>query len=93
MKAVSGAITVRLQAAAPFAGTENEFVDLPNGDRIIEKVHGGRGRESICGMSLYNIEVAPLLHVTPDLQVMVDSGRSSDNDVAAVFGLRTHMSF
>jgi porin len=41
----------------------------------------------------YNIEVTPWLHVTPDLQVLIDPGGSSDNDVAVVYGLRMQMRF
>lgn len=41
----------------------------------------------------YSIEVAPWLHVTPDLQVLIDPGGVSDRDVAIVYGLRMHMSF
>jgi porin len=41
----------------------------------------------------YNIEVAPWLHITPDLQLIVDAGGVSDRDVAVVYGLRTHMRF
>jgi porin len=41
----------------------------------------------------YNIEVFPWLHITPDLQVLIDPGGVSDRDVAVVYGLRTHMRF
>jgi porin len=51
------------------------------------------GLNSEQGVELYyNIEIAPWLHVSPDLQVIVDPGGSSDNDVAIVYGLRMHMS-
>ena len=40
----------------------------------------------------YNIEVTPWLHITPDLQVIIDPGGSSDNDPAIVYGLRAQMS-
>ena len=41
----------------------------------------------------YNIEVKPWLHITPDLQVIIDPGGNSGNDVALVYGLRAQMSF
>ena len=41
----------------------------------------------------YNIEVAPRLHITPDLQVIINSGGFEDRDVAVVYGLRAQMSF
>ncbi|MBN1491494.1 MAG: carbohydrate porin [Phycisphaerae bacterium] len=41
----------------------------------------------------YNIEVTPWLHVTPDLQIIVDpGGGAGDRDVAIVYGLRMQMS-
>lgn len=39
----------------------------------------------------YNIEVTPWLHVSPDLQVIVDPGGTDDNDVAVVGGIRVQM--
>jgi len=42
----------------------------------------------------YNIEVTPWLHVTPDLQVVINpAGGFGDRDVAIVGGLRAQMSF
>lgn len=42
----------------------------------------------------YNIEVAPWLHITPDLQVVIRPGGGfQDRDVAVVYGLRAQMSF
>ncbi len=41
----------------------------------------------------YNIEVTPWLHITPDLQVLVNPGGVDDRDVAIVYGLRAQMSF
>jgi porin len=41
----------------------------------------------------YNVEVTPWLHITPDLQVIVDPGGGVGNrDVAIVYGLRVQMS-
>ncbi len=52
------------------------------------------GLTSEQGVELYyNIELAPWLHLTPDLQVIVDPGGSNANDVAIVYGLRMQMSF
>jgi len=41
----------------------------------------------------YNIEITPWLHITPDVQVIIDPGGSDDNDTAIVCGLRMQMSF
>jgi len=42
----------------------------------------------------YNIEVTPWMHVTPDLQVIVNPGGGfGDRDVAIVYGLRMQMTF
>ncbi|UCC29389.1 MAG: carbohydrate porin, partial [Phycisphaerales bacterium] len=52
------------------------------------------GVRSSQGVELfYNIEVAPWLHITPDLQVMINPGGFEDRDVAIVYGLRAQMSF
>ena len=39
----------------------------------------------------YEAEIAPWLHVTPDLQI-VDPGLSA-SDTAVIFGLRVNMNF
>lgn len=39
----------------------------------------------------YNIEVTPWLHITPDLQILIDPGGRSDRDPAIVVGVRMHM--
>jgi porin len=41
----------------------------------------------------YNIEVAPWLHITPDLQVLIDPGGVESRGVAIVGGVRMRMSF
>ncbi len=41
----------------------------------------------------YNIEVTPWMHITPDLQVLIDPGGVADRDVAIVGGVRVQMSF
>lgn len=42
----------------------------------------------------YNIEITPWLHITPDLQVIVDPGGGfGDRDVAIVYGVRAQMTF
>ncbi|MCK6456036.1 MAG: carbohydrate porin [Phycisphaerae bacterium] len=42
----------------------------------------------------YNIEVTPWLHISPDVQVLIDPGAGfDDRDVALVYGLRAQMSF
>jgi porin len=42
----------------------------------------------------YNIEVTPWLHITPDIQVIVNPGGGfGDRDPAIVYGIRAQMSF
>jgi len=42
----------------------------------------------------YNIEITPWLHITPDLQIIMNPGGGfQDRDVALVYGLRAQMSF
>ncbi len=41
----------------------------------------------------YDIEVTPWMHVTPDLQVIVNPGGDASRDVAIVYGLHCRMSF
>jgi len=40
----------------------------------------------------YNIEITPWLHVSPDLQIIVDPGGSSGSETSIVYGLRMQMS-
>jgi porin len=40
----------------------------------------------------YSIEIAPWLHVTPDLQVLIDPGGVSDRETAIVCGISAKMS-
>jgi len=40
----------------------------------------------------YNIEVTPWLHISPDLQFIVNPGGTDANDVAIVYGMRMQMS-
>lgn len=51
-------------------------------------IHAGQGVELF-----YSIEVSPWLHITPDLQVIIDPGGRDDRDVAIVYGVTTRMSF
>jgi porin len=41
----------------------------------------------------YNIEITPWLHITPDLQVLIQPAGTPRDDVAIVYGLRTQVSF
>lgn len=42
----------------------------------------------------YNIEITPWLHITPDLQVIINPGGGfGDRDVAIVYGVRAQMTF
>lgn len=38
----------------------------------------------------YNIQITPWLHISPDLQVVINPGGSDAHDVALVYGLRMH---
>jgi porin len=53
------------------------------------------GQDAEQGVELfYSIEVTPWLHISPDLQVIVDPGAGlKDRDVAIVYGLRAQVSF
>jgi porin len=57
------------------------FVDLSND--MPYWFHSEQGVECY-----YNIEITPWLHITPDLQVIVDPGGTSANDVSLVYGFR-----
>lgn len=41
----------------------------------------------------YNIEVFPWLHITPDIQIILDPGGQSGEKAAFVYGFRTQISF
>jgi len=60
------------------------FVDLSND--LPYMFHSEQGVECY-----YNIEVAPWLHISPDLQVIVNPGGTDDHDVSLVYGLRMQM--
>ena len=51
------------------------------------------GMSSEQGVELYyNIEITPWLHITPDLQVIIDPGGGSlDEDIAIAYGIRMHI--
>ncbi len=60
------------------------FIDLSND--LPPVFHSEQGVELF-----YNVEITPWLHVTPDLQVIVNPGGTDDNDVSLVYGLRMQM--
>lgn len=61
------------------------FVDLSN--RLPPCMHSEQGVECF-----YNIEITPWLHVSPDVQVVIDPGGGLDgHDVAVVGGVRIQM--
>jgi porin len=60
------------------------YVDLSNDLPTI--FHSEQGIEAY-----YNIEVTPWLHISPDLQVIVNPGGTDLNDVSVVYGIRMHM--
>jgi porin len=43
--------------------------------------------------AFYNIEVTPWLHITPDLQVIINPGGTGKWETAIVYGLRAQMTF
>jgi porin len=53
------------------------------------------GTSSEQGVELfYNIELTPWLHLTPDLQIIIDPGANfRDRDVAIVYGIRAQFAF
>ncbi|MDM8009144.1 MAG: carbohydrate porin [Phycisphaerae bacterium] len=62
------------------------FADLSN--RLPPTMHSEQGVECY-----YNIEITPWLHISPDLQFVVDPGGGLDShDVAIVGGVRVQMS-
>lgn len=61
---------------------------------ISDKIDPAFGLSSEQGVeTYYNIEITPWCHLSPDLQVIVDPGGSSKQDVAVVYGLRMQMTF
>lgn len=60
------------------------YVDLS--DDMPAMFHSEQGFECY-----YNIEVTPWLHISPDLQVIVNPGGTDANDVSLVYGMRMHM--
>jgi len=60
------------------------FLDLSN--NLPSMMHSEQGIEAY-----YNIELAPWLHISPDLQVIIDPGGTSDKDVSVVAGFRVQM--
>jgi len=64
------------------------FVKLSDDLSSILGVESEQGVEAF-----YNFEVFTWLQITPDLQVIVDPGGVSDNDVSFVYGLRVYMVF
>jgi porin len=64
------------------------YLDLSNDFPGIFRLGAEQGIELF-----YNIEVFPWLHITPDIQVIVDPGGRSLRDPAIVYGIRTQMSF
>jgi porin len=59
-------------------------LDLSN--RLPPIFHSEQGVECF-----YNFEITPWMHLTPDLQVIVNPGGTDLNDVAVVYGLRLQM--
>ena len=63
------------------------YVDMSNGLPSFLNISSEQGAELY-----YNIEITPWMHLTPDLQVIMDPG-GNDNDVAVVYGMRLQMTF
>lgn len=65
------------------------LANMSDGLSELIDVHSEQGVELY-----YNIEVTPWLHITPDLQIIVDPGAGFQNrDPAIVYGIRAQMSF
>ncbi len=60
------------------------FLDLSN--QLPSMFHSEQGIEAY-----YNVQITPWLHISPDLQIIVDPGGSNQNDVAVVGGIRFQM--
>jgi porin len=60
------------------------FMDLSN--ELPRQFHSEQGVEAY-----YNIEITPWMHLSPDLQVIVNPGGTDEHDVAVVGGLRLQM--
>jgi len=60
------------------------FLDLSNDLPCM--MHSEQGIEAY-----YSIEIAPWLHISPDLQMVIHPGGTSDKDVAVVAGFRVQM--
>jgi len=60
------------------------YADLSN--QLPSLFHSEQGVECY-----YSIQIAPWLHVTPDLQVIMNPGGTDDHDVAIVGGVRVNM--
>lgn len=61
---------------------------------INDEINPAFGLHSEQGVEVYyNIEITPWCHLSPDLQVIMNPGGSSRNDVAIVYGLRMQMTF
>ncbi len=60
------------------------FADLSND--LPSVFHSEQGIECF-----YNIEITPWLHVSPDLQIIVNPGGRDEHDVAVVGGMRVQM--
>ncbi len=60
------------------------YIDLSN--NLPSIFHSEQGVEVY-----YNIEITPWLHVSPDVQVIMNPGGHDLNDVSVVYGIRMHM--
>jgi porin len=60
------------------------FIDLSND--LPYMFHSEQGVELF-----YNIEIAPWLHITPDLQIIANPGGTEKHDCSLVYGLRMQM--
>ena len=61
-----------------------EWSDIPLAEAL--GINNSQGVELF-----YNIEIAPWLHITPDLQVLINPGGVSDRATAIVYGMRVQM--
>jgi porin len=61
------------------------YLDLSH--RLPSIFHSEQGIEAY-----YNIEITPWLHITPDLQIIVNPGGADMKDTSVVYGIRAQIS-
>ena len=90
---VQGAVERGLAARGVELTSSNPDLLIHYHANISDDIDPAFGLSSEQGVeAYYNIEITPWCHLSPDLQVIVDPGGTSKQDVAVVYGLRMQMS-